>query len=354
MDTQQLSIDPEEFDPASLEPAVQQLRAGEVIAIPTETVYGVAAAATDEGNARLRELKGRAPDKPFPVAIASRDQAAQVGDVSGRGIQKLMGRFWPGPLTLVVPALGRSGTVALRVPAHRVAVELLRQYGLPVSLTSANRSGKPAPRTAEEVHQQLAGDLPLIVDAGPVTVGEASAIVEIVGSRTVVHRDGLIDRVMIQRTAARHVVFVCTGNTCRSPMAEAVCRDRWAKKRGVTSDQLLEHGGLVSSAGVAAFPGVTATQEAVTAVARQNIDLKNHRSRSLDRPLVEAADHVYALTKSHLAAAQELAGDQRGKCELLDPAGNDIADPIGGDQSVYDRCLAQIERAVEQRMKGWN
>jgi tRNA threonylcarbamoyl adenosine modification protein (Sua5/YciO/YrdC/YwlC family) len=348
MKTESLTVRDVEQDRAAIAAAVAALRRGEVVALPTETVYGLAALPRAE--ATLRAAKARDEGKPITWAVATREAAAELGDLSALGFTKLARRFWPGPLTLVAPKRGGSGTIGLRVPGHKVPLAVLKELGEPLLLTSANLSGEPDALDAATVAKTLDGRLPLILDAGPAQLGEASAVVSFEGTRALVHREGVIDRAMILRIAARHVLIVCSGNTCRSPMAEFLARKLWADALGVEPARLLEFGGIVQSAGTSAGPRMHAAEEAVDLLAQRGIDLSTHRSRRLDATLVRDADHVFAMTGDHRRAIVALVPDATAKVELLDPDGRDIADPIGGGIDVYRSSLAEIERALRFRI----
>jgi protein-tyrosine-phosphatase len=192
--------------------------------------------------------------------------------------------------------------------------------------------------------------VPLVLDGGPAQLGEASAVVSFEKTRAIVHREGVIDRAMILRVAARNVLFVCSGNTCRSPMAEHLARKLWADALGVEPARLLEFGGRVQSAGTSAAPRMRASEEAVELLAKRGIDLSTHRSRPLDAELVRGADHVFAMTAAHRRAIEAMLPDAAAKTELLDPGGRDIPDPIGGGIEVYRASLAAIELALKERI----
>lgn len=169
-----------------LKEALDRLRAGETVAIPTETVYGLAADATQPSAIRkVFEAKGRPADHPLIVHLGAADWAPQWGACPPE-LWLLAERFWPGPLTLVVPRLasvslaitGGQDSVALRVPAHPLSLELLQQLGRPLVAPSANRFGHTSPTCAEHVLEEFAGSVP-VLDGGPCRVGLESTILDL-------------------------------------------------------------------------------------------------------------------------------------------------------------------------------
>lgn len=177
---------PDELERA-LEPAVDLLLRGGVVAFPTDTLYGLAVNPRDhDAVARLFDLKGRPAGSPIPLVAADVAQAAQTGEMTEIG-RRLAGRFWPGPLTLVIragPAIDELihqglGTIGIRVPAHPVARALARGAQRAVTATSANPSGQPAAVTADEVRAAFGDRLDVVVDAGPARGGAPSTIVDV-------------------------------------------------------------------------------------------------------------------------------------------------------------------------------
>lgn len=175
------------FDDEAIGQAADLIRAGQTVAVPTETVYGLAADATDaEAVARIYAAKGRPSFNPLIVHVADRDMAEGIADFSPLA-ERLADRFWPGPLTLVLPLREGSGiaslvtaglpTVALRCPAHAAMQALIRQCGRPLAAPSANASGSISPTRAEHVQSSLGGRIAMILDAGPTEKGLESTIV---------------------------------------------------------------------------------------------------------------------------------------------------------------------------------
>ena len=195
--------------PGDMAEAAQCLRAGGLVAFPTETVYGLGADATSgEAVARIYAAKGRPSFNPLIAHVASLEAAQQQGlfDANAR---RLAEAFWPGPLTLVVPvapgcavsSLARAGldSIGLRVPAHAVALALLGAFGRPVAAPSANRSGRVSPTRAAHVAEDLAGRVDIILDGGATQVGVESTIVACLDDGPRLLRPGGVPREAIER-----------------------------------------------------------------------------------------------------------------------------------------------------------
>jgi len=202
--------DPAGPDPDQLAPAAAALRAGALVAFPTETVYGLGANALDpDAVARIFHAKGRPADNPVIVHAPDAATAWRVTTGPTPLAERLAARFWPGPLTLVLdaaPEMPRAATagldsVAVRVPAHPVALALLRAAGVPVAAPSANRSGRPSPTTADHVLAELGDAIAIVVDGGPCAVGLESTVVDARGERPVILRDGAVTREAIAAVA---------------------------------------------------------------------------------------------------------------------------------------------------------
>lgn len=188
------------------------LRQGGLVAFPTETVYGLGADALDEkASAKIYEAKGRPSDNPLIVHIADWEALSKIAKSIPENAKKLADAFWPGPLTMIfekqdiVPlgTTGGLGTVAVRMPSHPVALELIRQGGGYVAAPSANSSGRPSPTKAEHVAEDLNGKIDMILDGGEVGIGIESTIVDMSGDIPMILRPGYITKEMLEQVVGR-------------------------------------------------------------------------------------------------------------------------------------------------------
>jgi L-threonylcarbamoyladenylate synthase len=230
--------------PGAVMLAVAALRRGELVGMPTETVYGLAA---DAGNAiavgRVFLAKGRPRFNPLIVHAADIDAAAAIGVLPDAAL-RLAARFWPGPLTIVVPkragapvadlALAGLPSVALRVPAHAVARALLGAFGAPLVAPSANRSGHVSATTAHHVAQDLGTGVAVVLDAGPTAIGVESTIVAFTGPEPALLRAGAIPRAEIEQALGRPLAGAGQGDA--APQAPGMLASHYAPAAHVRLD----------------------------------------------------------------------------------------------------------------------
>lgn len=364
----------------------RHLRSGGLLAYPTETVYGLGGLVEDGPLRALAALKRRDADKPFLLLLPG--PRAAPGLTRNRCARRLAERLWPGPLTMVLPDPGRtfpprvrggSGGVAVRMSPAPVVRQILHEVGAPLTSTSANPpGGAPAlsGKEAWEAARALGADERLwVLDAGELPPAPTSTIVDCTGRDPVVLRAGALEPADIRelcppaaedadvddrRPDARamdaetadvapeaadrdvRLLYVCTGNTCRSPMAEVITRARAAHR---------ELGGIrVRSAGTMAFEGSPASAGARTAVGERGLDLDHHAARLLGEDELEWADIVLVMSPGHLAAVEALS---RGRfyaeviTEFVGDLAEGVADPFGGSDEHYRETCAQLGRLVE-------
>ncbi|KAF0129130.1 MAG: tRNA threonylcarbamoyladenosine biosynthesis protein [Xanthobacteraceae bacterium] len=229
-------------DPAGLAEAGRLLRAGGLVAFPTETVYGLGADATDgRAVAGIYEAKGRPSFNPLIAHVATVEEALALGRFNDAA-SRLARAFWPGPLTLVVPMaegagvsdLTRAGldTVGLRVPSHPVAQAILQAAGRPIAAPSANRSGHVSPTTAAHVLADLDGRIDAVVDGGPTEVGVESTIVACLDGPPVLLRPGGVPRAAIEAVIGHPLAATASEAT----MAPGMLASHYAPKAGIRLD----------------------------------------------------------------------------------------------------------------------
>ncbi len=460
--------------------AGELLEQGKTVIFPTETVYGLGANALSESAVeKIFHAKGRPSDNPLIVHIGSRDAlanlVAEIPDVA----EALMERFWPGPLTLIfkksdmVPKTVTGGldTVAIRMPAHPVAKQLLEITNIPVAAPSANRSGLPSPTKFSHVKDDMDGCVDAIIEGGDCQVGVESTVLDISGDIPVLYRPGMVTleqleeilgevavltkakegetpkspglkyrhyapnapvrilrgnleqveayvnsccdeaetgmlvfdefpsfderlhrfslgsksdpsaaaqklfagmreldkgnvslilapeipdtgvwkavRNRLYRAAGeqildldslRTILFVCTGNTCRSPMAEGLMRKKALKNTKVLSAGIFADGSLVS-------------ENACVVMEERGVNISGYHSQQVTNCLVEGADVVLTMTRNHKAMLHAAFPDDMGKILTIGEwAGveDDVVDPYGGSVDTYRKCCTQLDELIER------
>lgn len=357
------------FGEAGAEPAARRaaeaLEAGRVVAIPTETVYGLAARADDASAlARLRAIKTRGQGQALTWhvgRVAALDSFPRVSPMARRLAQ----RYWPGPVTLVLPGvpdglagIAQDGWTGARLPAHAGTARLLAQLPFPVAATSANRRGAPPLNSAVEIAREFAGEVDCVLDSGAPRLAEPSLVLRVGPGHFELLRAGLVDLEALRACAGLRIWFVCTGNTCRSPMAALLARRALSERLEVDDARLYEFGFEVDSAGVAAGYDAPISEHAARVLAELSPSLgaaaRAHRAQPAIAEPLARADRVYALTRGHLEVLRSmLPPDRARQAELLDPDGGDVPDPIGSNLSEYRRCRDHLAELIGRRLDEW-
>jgi len=359
--------------------AGEVLASGGLVIFPTETVYGIGASvASDRGWEALREIKGRPDQQPFTLHLPSAAAAEIYADFSSPMLRRFVRKVFPGPVTLVVdvsddriaqtlaklnlPAqaaerLYHQNTIGLRCPDHPVALQVLGSLEAPIVVSSANKRGEPPPQDCEAAVRSLGAAADLVIDGGPCQYAKPSTVVRVQMRGDVptvkVLRAGVYDERTIYRLLRWTLLLVCSGNTCRSPMAEELAKLQLAQARGIKPDELTQAGIYVQSAGTAAGDGMPASGAAVEALRQMGAVLEPHRSRMLNVDMLRQADVVLCMTREHRASILRMEPSTREKVFLLDSAG-DVPDPIGSGVEDYLHCARRIDQALKERLKEYH
>lgn len=347
------------------------LTRGELIVLPTETVYGIAAR-LDVAAAQVSLAKVRRDNKmPFTPHLSESAEAEQFVGPLGPMASRLTSKLWPGPVALVFEVdteqqkkvagtmqveagtlFTSDGRITLRCSDEPIVAAILKASGQPTIIT---RLGLPTgtestrPPTEADV-----ANLPVttVYDMGPTRYARPSTVVRLSSSneKWEVVREGIYDHRIIERLLRTTIAFVCSGNTCRSPMAMALARKELAKAVKVEASELGEKGYDVISAGTSAMAGMRATPAAAAAVEKMGADLAAHRSAPLDVATIHRADLIITMSQGHREAVLGLVPSAASKTVLLDPE-RDIEDPIGASTAHYRTLADQIEVLVRERVR---
>lgn len=370
MKTKLITLDGSRTDAEKITAAADVLDRGGLVVFPTETVYGIGCRAEKKSIDRLNKIKARTPEKHYTVHISNRETADKyVPKIPIHG-KRLIDRAWPGPLTAVFQlkdedlALQRSlidsdafdilyadRTVGLRCPDGYIAQQILNATSLPIVLPSANLSGESPAVTASEVIEKFDGRVDMIVvpqegSGLEPRYKQSSTVAKVTDDRILILRQGAYLEAQIEEMSAMWIVFVCTGNICRSPMAELFAKKYFCEKFNCDVDSLPKKGYKIVSAGVMAGDGLHASPEVIELCSEKGIDAGLHRAALLDRDMIEKVDMIYTMAQSHRQYITELCPEAEQKCRMLDPEG-DIADPIGRGMEVYRKCARQIEKLLK-------
>jgi tRNA threonylcarbamoyl adenosine modification protein (Sua5/YciO/YrdC/YwlC family) len=342
--------------------AVQLLVAGNLVGFPTETVYAACAHALVDSAVQIlnREPRGKAAH-PALVVKGLQEALDYVPHMDALG-QRLARRCWPGPVTLAFDLQPESGLFSalseeaqralspdsrlwIRVPAHECIQEVLRL--MPAPLVARSECHEHPLLTAASLLEDFGSAIELVIDDGECRYGQPATVVSLSNGSWSVIRPGVVTETMIGRLASEVFLFICTGNTCRSPLAEGLFRKMLADRLKCREDELADHGYMVLSAGMAAEPGLPAAHESIKVAARYGVDLRAHESQRVTQRLLEQADQIFTMTRGHresILSAYPHLGD---RVELLARDGTEIPDPIGLGEEEYEQCRAEIDRNLK-------
>ena len=366
METKVIKLNAEKPDARKIKNAAELLDAGRLVVFPTETVYGIGCKATADSLAKLDKIKKRRPEKCYTLHIGRKEDLQKYVPRIPIRAKKLIEKTWPGPVTIVFQlgtddiekqkdSLGREAfealytdnSIGIRCPDNRIASILLSAAKSPIVAPSANMAGQQPPANAEQILAQLDGQVDLVLDGGSCRLKKSSTVVEIGKTGWHLLRQGVYTIDQIEAMSTVNILFVCVGNTCRSPMAEGLCRKFLAEKLECELDTLDNMGYKIGSAGVMAAADLPASPDSVGFCADKGIDITGHRSRFVTDEMLEESDYIFVMSQSHRENIVARRPKAAQKCRLL-VDGDDIADPIGGARQIYENCGKKIELGVKK------
>ena len=330
--------------------AVDALNREQVAAFPTDTVYGLGCRADQPRAVRkIYRLKGRNFSKPLILFIKAPGELQRIAVNPPDYAARLMETYWPGPLTMVFRAselvkkwgLDKGGTIGIRIPGNKALQAVLDLLECPLATTSANVSGAAESCNVQQVMESFKHPVDLILDGGTLPRCRPSTVLDISREYPVILRRGDVTREELAELLQLPVkqdkvelLFVCTGNTCRSPMAEGYLKHILPKQ---WKDRV-----TVRSCGTRALPGMPATDKGQETAKKNGFDLSGHHSRTLTDNLMKQSDIIIALEEGHRQDARKLF--PKARVDLLSVDG--VPDPIGGTLEDYARTLELIKREM--------
>jgi protein-tyrosine phosphatase len=237
--------------------------------------------------------------------------------------------------------------MGLRVPSHELIWNVLRKLTAPLVVTEESTIAAAIFSSAAALASAAGDDLTVVIDAGAPRHELPTSLVRVGRESWAVVREGVATRRTLNRLAGNMYLFVCTGNTCRSPMAEGLFRKMLADRLKCSEDELVDRGYMVVSAGVAAGPGSPPSPEAVEILSARGADISGHESQQVTPQLLSQADQIFTMTRSHRELLVREFPDVAPRVKLISRNGSDVIDPIGAGMEEYRRCADQIEKYVQ-------
>ena len=368
MQTKVIKLDQDKADIAKIKQAAAVVDSGGLVAFPTETVYGIACRVKTDSLIKLDNLKAREHGKRYTLHISHISKVRKYVPTIGIRVQKLIENAWPGPLTIVFKLneqdiykqqkslkrevfenLYKDNSIGIRCPDNAIALIFLRLIHNPVIAPSANKTRKNPAIEPEQVLADFSGKIDLLLDAGSCKYKKSSTVVKVCKNGLEILRPGVYSKTELEALSTVKFLFVCTGNTCRSPMAEGIFRKYLAEKLECEVDYLDKIGYRIFSAGIMDVAGTPASREAIAACEAKGIDIKTHKSSTLSPQLIKESDFIFVMEQIHRNRISTLCPEAGNKCVLL-VENQDIVDPIGQPQEYFNNCAELIEEAVKKRI----
>lgn len=367
-------IDPQKPDRKIVKRAIEVLKKGGIIVYPTNTLYGLGVDAFNQKALdRLFVIKRRGPNQPVSLLVASLEQLRSLfGALSSEQYEHLL-KLLPGAYTLIVQSRfkenltylssgfnkeGGKAKVGFRIAEYALCRQLVLGLGSPITSTSANLTGKPNSRTVQDVIAQFGDRLDLILDAGPTPNIKGSTIIDLTKKPYLIMREGAVpieelrkklpDITFKKRKETFQVTFVCSGNICRSPMAQGILTEVVSKTR---FKNLIK----VASAGTLPMASGPAHPLTLQVLSEHGIDMHHHQARPINSQIMEESDLVICMAVNHYEYLRSTFPEYKDKVVLLKEwhrrsklSNPSVADPIGHDKQFYEQTFDEIQAEIKR------
>lgn len=353
--------------------AVQALVEGHIVAVPTDTGFNLAASAIRAGGAdRLSEAIARMQNsgnidlKPVSLGVRGVDEASDFSSGFSPVAHRIAKRIWPGPLRIAThlgpPSLEQNnlllqalpdkvqamvldsiGRLSLECVGHALTMQIADLLQGPILFAEArDPTGRPIYDPDPELF-----DAALVLDTGKPAYRHQPTWIEVEGEKCTLLRTGVIDFTMLEDVSAFRILFVCTGNTCRSPMAEKLMQRKLSATLDSEGQSERAKSVIVQSAGLSAMSGGPASEGAIAAMQDRGLDLSEHNSCPVTENAIVYSDLILTMTHNHRQAILSRWPELSMKVHCLSNGSEDVADPFGGQIDHYQQCAKQIENHLD-------